>query len=218
MAKRFDLLVFDWDGTLIDSAAHIACALQSAFRDLDLPVPTTEAARHVIGLGLEDAMMYLNPGLDRARYAEVADRYRVHFLAGDHAVELFPAVASGIAALNQQGYLLAVATGKSRRGLDRSLSETGLAHYFHATRCADEGFPKPHPEMLQVIMEMVGVATNRTLMIGDTTHDLQLAQNAGVPAVAVSYGAHLIEDLESMNPVGCVGSFAQLLQWLKQNG
>ena len=218
MAKHFDLLVFDWDGTLMDSAAHIACALQSAFRDLDLPVPTTEAARHVIGLGLEDAMMYLNPGLDRARYAEVADRYRVHFLAGDHAVELFPAVASGIAALNQQGYLLAVATGKSRRGLDRSLSETGLAPYFHATRCADEGFPKPHPEMLQVIMEMVGVATNRTLMIGDTTHDLQLAQNAGVPAVAVSYGAHLIEDLESMSPAGCVGSFEELLQWLKQNG
>ena len=218
MAKRFDLLVFDWDGTLMDSASHIACALQSAFRDLDLPVPATEAARHVIGLGLEDAMMYLNPGLDRGRYAQVADRYRVHFLAGDHAVELFPAVASGIAALNQQGYLLAVATGKSRRGLDRSLSKTGLAPYFHATRCADEGFPKPHPEMLQVIMEMVGVAPNGTLMIGDTTHDLQLAQNAGVSSVAVSYGAHLMEDLESMNPVGCVGSFEQLLQWLKQNG
>ena len=218
MAKRFDLLVFDWDGTLMDSAAHIACALQSAFRDLDLPVPTTEAARHVIGLGLEDAMMYLNPGLDRARYAEVADRYRVHFLTGDHVVELFPAVASGIAALNQQGYLLAVATGKSRRGLDRSLSETGLVPYFHATRCADEGFPKPHPEMLQVIMEMVGVAPDRTLMIGDTTHDLQLAQNAGVSALAVSHGAHLIEDLERMNPAGCVGSFEQLLKWLKQNG
>ena len=218
MAKRFDLLVFDWDGTLIDSASHIACALQSAFRDLDLPVPTTEAARHVIGLGLEDAMMYLNPGLDRARYAEVADRYRVHFLAGDHAVELFPAVASGIAALNQQGYLLAVATGKSRRGLDRSLSKTGLASYFHATRCADEGFPKPHPEMLQVIMETMGVVSNRTLMIGDTTHDLLLAQNAGVSSVAVSYGAHLIEDLENMNPAVCVGSFEQLLQWLKQNG
>ena len=218
MAKRFDLLVFDWDGTLIDSASHIACALQSAFRDLDLPVPATEAARHVIGLGLEDAMMYLNPGLDRGRYAQVADRYRVHFLAGDHAVELFPAVASGIAALNQQGYLLAVATGKSRRGLDRSLSKTGLASYFHATRCADEGFPKPHPEMLQVIMEMVGVESNRTLMIGDTTHDLLLAQNAGVSSVAVSYGAHLIEDLENMNPAVCGGSFEQLLQWLKQNG
>ena len=218
MAKRFDLLVFDWDGTLMDSAAHIASALQSAFRDLGLPVPSTAAARHVIGLGLEDAMMYLNPGLDRARYAEMADRYRVHFLAGDQDVGLFPAVATGIAALNQNGYLMAVATGKSRRGLDRSLSATGLVPYFHASRCADEGFPKPHPEMLQMIMEMLGTVPDRTLMIGDTTHDLQMAQNAGVAAVAVSYGAHLTEDLKSMNPMGCVSSFEQLMQWLKQNG
>src|SRR5258706_10545472 len=122
MAKRFDLLVFDWDGTLMDSAAHIASALQEAFRDLDLPVPSTAAARHVIGLGLKDAMMYLNPDLNRARYAQVADRYRVHFLAGDHKVELFPIVATGIPALHENGYLMAVATGKSRRGLDRSLS------------------------------------------------------------------------------------------------
>jgi len=218
MAKRFDLLVFDWDGTLMDSAAHIASALQSAFRDLGLPVPSTAAARHVIGLGLEDAMIYLNPGLDRARYAEMADRYRAHFLAGDQDVGLFPAVATGIAALNQNGYLMAVATGKSRRGLDRSLSATGLVPYFHASRCADEGFPKPHPEMLQMIMEMLGTVPDRTLMIGDTTHDLQMAQNAGVAAVAVSYGAHLTEDLKSMNPMGCVSSFEQLMQWLKQNG
>jgi phosphoglycolate phosphatase len=218
MAKRFDLLVFDWDGTLMDSAAHIAAALQEAFRDLALPVPSTAAARHVIGLGLEDAMMYLNPGLDRDRYEEVADRYRVHFLAGDQGMDLFPAVAAGIPALNQEGYLMAVATGKSRRGLDRSLSTTGLVAYFHASRCADEGFPKPHPEMLQMIMEMLGTVPDRTLMIGDTTHDLQMAQNAGVDAVAVSYGAHLTSDLESMNPLGCVSSFEQLMQWLKQNG
>jgi phosphoglycolate phosphatase len=218
MAKNYDLLVFDWDGTLMDSAAHIACALQAAFGDLGLPVPSTAAARHVIGLGLEDAMMYLNPGLDRARYAEVADRYRVHFLAGDQNVELFPAVTTGIAALNRGGYLMAVATGKSRRGLDRSLSATGLVPYFHASRCADEGFPKPHPEMLQVIMEMLGTMPERTLMIGDTTHDLQMAHNAGVAAVAVTYGAHSPADLESMNPVGCVGSFEQLMRWLQQNG
>ena len=218
MAKRFDLLVFDWDGTLMDSAAHIAAALQAAFRDLALPVPSTAAARHVIGLGLEDAMTYLNPGLARGRYAEVADRYRVHFLAGDQGMELFPAVAAGIPALNQEGYLMAVATGKSRRGLDRSLLATGLVPCFHASRCADEGFPKPHPEMLHRIMEMLGAVPDRTLMIGDTTHDLQMAQNAGVAAVAVGYGAHLPGDLESMNPLGCVSSFEQLMQWLKQNG
>jgi len=218
MAKRFDLLVFDWDGTLMDSAAHIAAALQAAFRDLDLPVPSNTAARHVIGLGLQDAMMYLNPGLDRNRYEEVADRYRVHFLAGDQNVGLFPAVAAGIPALNLEGYLMAVATGKSRRGLDRSLLATGLAPYFHASRCADEGFPKPHPEMLHAVMEMLGTMPERTLMIGDTTHDLQMAQSAGVAAVAVSYGAHVLDDLEDMKPLGCVGSFGQLLQWLKRNG
>ena len=218
MAKRFDLLVFDWDGTLMDSAAHIAAALQEAFRDLALPVPSNAAARHVIGLGLQDAMMYLHPGLDRNRYREVADRYRVHFLAGDQDVALFPAVAAGIPALNLEGYLMAVATGKSRSGLDRSLQATGLGPYFHASRCADEGFPKPHPEMLQAVMEMLGAAPDRTLMIGDTTHDLQMAQSAGVAAVAVSYGAHVLNDLQGMKPLGCVGSFEQLLQWLKQNG
>ena len=218
MAKRFDLLVFDWDGTLMDSAAHIAAALQAAFRDLALPVPSDAAARHVIGLGLQDAMMYLHPGLDRSRYREVADRYRVHFLAGDQDVELFPAVAAGIPALNLEGYLMAVATGKSRSGLDRSLLATGLAPYFHASRCADEGFPKPHPEMLQVVMEVLGAVPERTLMIGDTTHDLQMAQSAGVAAVAVSYGAHVLDDLQGMKPLGCVGSFEQLIQWLQQNG
>ncbi len=218
MVKRFDLLVFDWDGTLMDSAAHIAAALQEAFRDLGLPVPSNAAARHVIGLGLQDAMMYLHPGLDRNRYREVADRYRVHFLAGDQDVGLFPAVAAGIPALNLEGYLMAVATGKSRSGLDRSLQATGLGPYFHASRCADEGFPKPHPEMLQAVMEMLGTAPDRTLMIGDTTHDLQMAQSAGVAAVAVSYGAHVLNDLQGMKPLGCVGSFEQLIQWLKHNG
>jgi phosphoglycolate phosphatase len=127
-------------------------------------------------------------------------------------------VAAGIPALNLEGYLMAVATGKSRRGLDRSLLATGLAPYFHASRCADEGFPKPHPEMLHAVMEMLGTVPERTLMIGDTTHDLQMAQSAGVAAVAVSYGAHVLNDLEDMKPLGCVSSFEQLLQWLKRNG
>ncbi len=162
--------------------------------------------------------MYLNPGLPRNRYEEVAARYRVHFLAGDQGVELFPHVVTGIPALNEEGYLMAVATGKSRRGLDRSLLATGLLPYFHASRCADEGFPKPHPEMLQVVMEMLGASPERTLMIGDTTHDLQMAQNAGVASVAVSYGAHALGDLEGMKPLGCVGSFEQLMRWLKLNG
>jgi len=194
-------------------AAEAGGAVEAA-----LAVPSTEAARHVIGLGLKDAMMYLNPDLDRRRYEEVADRYRVHFLAGDHDIGLFPAVVDGICALNQEGYLMAVATGKSRLGLDRSLLATGLVPYFHTSRCADEAFSKPHPEMLHTIMDTLGVAPERTLMIGDTTHDLQMARNAGVAAVAVSYGAHLPGDLQGMNPLACVDSFEQLMRWLKQNG
>lgn len=218
MSRNYDLLVFDWDGTLMDSAAHIAAALQQAFRDLGMAVPSNREARHVIGLGLEDAMMYLCPGLDVARYADVADRYRVHYLAGDAAIELFPRVQEGIAALREDGYLLAVATGKSRRGLDRTLEATGLTPYFHATRCADEGFPKPHPEMLEVLMESLGATPDRTLMIGDTTHDLQMAQNARVGAIALTHGAHPGDDLRAMGPLHCADDFGELLGWLKKHG
>lgn len=217
MPGRFELLVFDWDGTLVDSAGHIVASLQAAFRDLYLPVPDPQAARHVIGLGLQDALAYLNPGLESSRYGEVADRYSAHFLAGHEDIELFPMVEEGIPALNRDGYLLAVATGKSRRGLDRALHSTALAAHFHASRCADEGFPKPHPDMLETLMHLLGVTRERTLMIGDTTHDLQMAANAGVPAVGLSYGAHPREELERLAPLACVGSFAELMQWLKRD-
>ena len=216
MPARFELLVFDWDGTLVDSAGHIVASLQAAFRDLDLPVPGPEAARYVIGLGLQDALAYLNPGLESGRYHEVADRYSAHFTSGHEDIELFPMVEEGIPALNRDGYLMAVATGKSRRGLDRALQNTALGAHFHASRCADEGFPKPHPDMLETLMRILGVTRERTLMIGDTTHDLQMAANAGVPAVGLSYGAHAREELERLAPLACVGSFAELMQWLKQ--
>jgi len=218
MPGRFELLVFDWDGTRVDSAGHIVTSLQAAFRDLDLPEPSTYAARHVIGLGLQDALAYLNPGLEASRYREVADRYSTHFLAGHEDIELFPTVGEGIPALTRDGYLLAVATGKSRRGLDRALHSTGLGAHFHATRCADEGFPKPHPDMLETLMRLLGVTRERTLMIGDTTHDLQMAANARVSAVALTHGAHPPEELERLAPLACVGSFTELMQWLKQNG
>ena len=215
---RFDLLVFDWDGTIVDSTGHIAASLQASFADLGLPIPADAAARHVIGLGLQDALTYLNPDLPEARYGEVTDRYRYHFLSGDAGIGCFPDVAESIAALNRSGYLLAVATGKSRRGLDRSMQALALAGHFHASRCADEGFPKPHPDMLVTLMDMLGVRPERTLMIGDTTHDLQMAANAGVGAVAVTYGAHQIADLQSLQPLACVASFGEFMQWLRQNG
>ncbi len=217
-ARRFDLLVFDWDGTLVDSAAHIVACLQAAFRELGLGVPTTQASRHVIGLGLLDAMRYLNPDLDQGRYQEVSAAYSRHFLAGHEAIKLFPDVSLGIESLKAEGYLLAVATGKSRRGLDRDLRSTALDAHFHATRCADEGFPKPNPDMLHYLIDSLGTAADRTLMIGDTTHDLQMAANAGTPSLAVAYGAHPRSELEACAPLACLDSFARLLQWLKKAG
>lgn len=216
--KRFDLLVFDWDGTLVDSAAHIAASIQAACADLDLPVPVTAAARHVIGLGLRDAIMYLVPQLEMHRYQELADRYRYHFLAGDETLEPFPMVEEGIAELEQAGFMLAVATGKSRIGLDRALGKFPFGKRFVASRCGDEGFPKPHPDMLIHLMDITGVGASRTLMIGDTSHDLQLAANAGTSALAVSYGAHPPETLEQQPSLGCAGSFAEVLRWLDANG
>lgn len=210
--------MFDWDGTLSDSAGHIVTALQAAFRDLGLPVPDDHSARYVIGLGLQDALSCLNRGLPVDRYHEVTERYRHHFLAGDSAIRLFPAVPEGIADLESSGYRLAIATGKSRRGLNRALAATQLGRYFHASRCADEGLPKPHPDMLENLIEKLGASPERTLMIGDTTHDLHMARNAGVAAVAVSYGAHPLPELERLEPLACVGSFGSLMQWLKQNG
>ncbi|HUU71491.1 MAG TPA: HAD-IA family hydrolase [Burkholderiales bacterium] len=215
--KRFDLLVFDWDGTIVDSAGHITASIQAACADLALPVPSGAAARHVIGLGMRDAMAYLLPQLEEERHREVADRYRYHFLAGDEAIETFPMVDEGIPLLEGQGFMLAVATGKSRVGLDRALGKLPFGSRFIATRCGDEGFPKPHPDMLIHLMEVTGVEPSRALMIGDTSHDLELAANAGVNSLAVSYGAHPLEILLQHQSLGCVGSFAELLEWLEEN-
>jgi phosphoglycolate phosphatase len=215
--SRFDLVVFDWDGTLMDSAAAITLSLQSACRDLDLPVPDEERARYVIGLGLDDAMSHILPGLDASHYPRVRERYRVHFLARDAGTALFPGAAETVAALHDAGFLLAVATGKSRRGLDRALGSTGLQPYFHATRCADEASSKPHPAMLLELMHELGVASDRTLMIGDTTHDMGMARAAGVARLAATYGAHGKETLLEYEPLACVGNFDELRLWLAQN-
>jgi phosphoglycolate phosphatase len=215
--RNFDLLTFDWDGTLMDSAAIIALSLRSACGDLDLPVPSEEQARYVIGLGLNDAMAHILPGVDAAHYPQVVERYRVHFLKHDAGTTLFPGVAATIAALRESGFLLAVATGKSRRGLERALTATGLKSYFHATRCADEGHGKPHPGMLHGLMDELGVAGTRTLMIGDTTHDMEMARAAGAQRLAVCYGAHARDALLGYEPVACLDDFEGVRQWLAQN-
>jgi len=217
MPRNFELLVFDWDGTLMDSAATISASLQSACRDLDLPVPSEEQARYVIGLGLNDAMSHILPGLTPSDYPRVVERYRIHFLRQDSATSLFPGVAEAVATLREEGFLLAVATGKSRRGLERALAATGLKSCFHATRCADEGYSKPHPGMLQGLMEELGAANERTLMIGDTTHDMEMARAAGVRRLGVAYGAHPREALLGYDPLACVDDFNGLRHWLAQN-
>jgi len=198
----------------MDSAQVIAAALRSACADLGLPVPEEEQARFVIGLGLNDAMAHILPGLDPVRFQDVVARYRVHFLERDPGTVLFPGASETVAELREAGFLLAVATGKSRRGLDRALASTGLGRYFHATRCADEGHSKPHPGMLQELMEELDVSTERTLMIGDTTHDMEMARAAGVARLGAAYGAHAKTQLLAYDPVACVDDITGLRQWL----
>jgi phosphoglycolate phosphatase len=217
LPRRFELLVFDWDGTLMDSAAAIVASLQGACSDLGLPVPTEEGARYVIGLGMRDAMAHLLPDVAPSLYPGVVERYRVHFLRHDRGTELFAGATELIATLHGSGFLLGVATGKSRRGLERSLTATGLKPYFHATRCADEGFSKPHPGMLQALMDGLGVTPDRTLMIGDTTHDMEMARSAGAFRLGIAHGAHDKTALLGYGPLACVEDLDTLKEWLLGN-
>ena len=216
--RRYDLIVFDWDGTLADSTSIIARSIREALRDMGEAVPDELAARYVIGLGLADALRTVAPALPPERHPELVAHYRKRYLAAEQDIPMFEGAAELLAELDRAGYLLGVATGKSRMGLDRVLSRNGLATRFHATRCADEGRPKPHPDMLLHVMDRLGVTPEATLMIGDTTHDLLLAKNAGVAAVAVTYGAHEREPLERLAPVATVHSMAELAVWLRENG
>lgn len=217
MAKRFELLVFDWDGTLMDSAAAIVTAIQAAARDLGVTPPSDTQARHVIGLGLQDALAGAMPELAPHRYGEMSERYRYHYLAQDRHLSLFMGVAALLHELRDKGYWLAVATGKSRVGLDRALAVSGVAPLFHGSRCADECHSKPHPQMLEELMDEFGVEPESTLMVGDTIHDLQMAQNARVPALAVSYGAHARSLLEAESPLHCADTVAELAAWMRAN-
>ena len=217
MARKFDLLVFDWDGTLFDSTASIIRAIQAACRDLGLDEPSESQAGHVIGLGLSEALRYIAPDLAEERLPLLIDRYRHHYLSSDQDIRLFAGAADMIEDLYASGYSLAVATGKSRKGLNRALASSGLRRFFSSSRCADECFSKPHPQMLVELMAEFGVEETKMLMIGDTTHDLQMAINAKVPGLAVSYGAHTSDSLQSLSPLGCLESVEELRQWLDSN-
>ena len=215
MAKKlFDFIVFDWDGTLMDSTAAITLSIQAAARDLGLPVPSDEDASYVIGLGLAEALQKALPDLDPAHYGRMAERYRYHYLAKSEKLILFKGVPEMLQDLAGQGYFLAVATGKSRVGLNRVLNQANMLSVFDATRCADESFSKPHPAMLHELTRELGQDMRRTVMIGDTTHDLQMASNAGAGAVAVQYGAHPFHQLQALNPLYMATSVPDLHQWL----
>jgi phosphoglycolate phosphatase len=215
---RYQLVVFDWDGTLMDSTAGIAESIRSAARDLGLPVPAREVASHVIGLGLRDSLRGAVPALPEQRYAEFVDAYRRHFAVEQQRMELFPGVRELLEELLASGRLLAVATGKSRRGLDQALAATDLQRYFAASRCADETTPKPDPAMLLELLDELDAAPGGALMVGDTSHDLEMARGAGVDAVAVSYGAHAGDALRVLAPRACVASVAELRAWLTAHG
>jgi phosphoglycolate phosphatase len=216
--ERFDVVVFDWDGTVIDSTATIARSIMAAAADIGLPVPDFEQASHVIGLGLRDALARAVPGLTADRINEYSARYRFHYFAAEDTLALFAGAREFIDALRGSGVRLAIATGKNSPGLQRALAATGLTASFEATRCADQTHPKPHPAMLLELSEEMAVPTDRMLMIGDTTHDLQMAQSAQVAAIGVTYGAHPREQLAALRPLALVDSMAQLHALLLPGG
>jgi phosphoglycolate phosphatase len=215
--QDIDLIVFDWDGTLMDSTGLIALCIQLASRELGLPAPTDADAMHIIGLGVDESSRILFPDLDEAKRIELAFRCRRHFVARDHEAPLFPGVRKMLADLRDRNFQLAVATGKPRLGLERAFAKTGLKPMFDFSRCGDVGFPKQHPDMLLKLLACAELDKERVLMIGDTTHDLELAANAGVRAVAVSYGAHPESELLRHEPVKCFPSVDALHAWLTQN-
>jgi phosphoglycolate phosphatase len=212
--RRFDLIAFDWDGTLFDSTMLIVRCIQNACRDLGVAVPDDAAAAYVIGLGLHDALKHAVPGLPPERYPELGDRYRHHYWANQDTLVLFPGTLEMLQALKARGHRLGVATGKNRRGLDAALAHSQLQTMFDATRTADETAGKPDPLMLHQLMAQLGTTPERTLMIGDTTHDLLLARNAGTPRVAVSFGAHPHESFGPYEPLFVAHSTAELGAWL----
>ncbi len=211
--RQFDLIAFDWDGTLFDSTAIITRCIQAAVVDVGGVRPTDQAASYVIGMGLIQALAHAAPDVPAERHADLGERYRHHYFLHQHDISLFDGVLPLLADLKQRGFHLAVATGKSRRGLDEALQAVELQGLFDGSRTADETAGKPHPLMLRQLMREFDVSPQRTLMVGDTTHDLQMARNAGCPSVGVSYGAHEPGAFEALNPLTVVHSVAELHRW-----
>ena len=216
-ARCFDLIAFDWDGTLFDSTALIARCIQNAVLDVGGTMPSDQAASYVIGLGWTEALAHVAPDVPRERYPELGARYMHHYALRQHDISLFGGVLEMLQALKTRQHLLTVATGKSRPGLNEALQAASLKGIFDGSRTADETQGKPHPLMLHELMAEFDVRPERVLMIGDTTHDLQMALNAGCASVGVSYGAHEPEAFHVLQPRHVAHSVRELHDWLLQN-
>jgi phosphoglycolate phosphatase len=213
--RPFELLVFDWDGTLMDSIASIVACTQAVLRDLSLGEVEPETIRGTVGLGLRETIDVLHPGCDDALFGRIIESYREHWLGTFRDLPLlFEGVGEALSRLAGEGYLLAVATGKSRRGLDYALETCGLGGLFHATRTADEAFSKPHPQMLLDVLGELGVRPGDAVMIGDTTYDLEMARSARTAGLGVLSGSHGREDLERFSPLACLDNVVELPDWL----
>jgi len=212
--SQYQLIVFDWDGTLMDSTGHIVKCMQEAIAQLDFPPLNDAAISHIIGLGLNEAAQALYPNISVAAVEQLANTYRQVWLSGPINTPLFDHASTLIQNLNEQDYFLGVATGKSRSGLNKVLSSTQLEPFFHATRCADECYSKPNPQMIEELMDYLGVTPKETLMIGDTEYDLQMAHNAGADSLGISHGAHGVDTLQACKPLAIVDDLFQVEQWL----
>jgi len=214
MPKRFDLIVFDWDGTLANSTQMIVDCMREASKDSGLPLPSEQEAVSIIGLGMREAVNVLFGNISPEQYALLTDRYRYYYYAKDEETVLFEGVYESIIELKRLGFDLAIATGKGRNGLNKSLDLSGLKPYIDATRTVDECFSKPHPQMLHDIMDELVINPERVLMIGDTSFDLQMAKNANISSLAVTYGAHPIDKLLEHQPLAHFERFLDVNQWL----
>ena len=217
-ARRFELIAFDWDGTLYDSTAIIVRCIQEAVRDVGGTVPSDKEASYVIGMALMQALAHAAPDVPPEKYTELGNRYRFHYVQHQNDLSLFEGVLPLLSDLRERGHFLAVATGKSRRGLDDALHSVQLKGVFDGSRTADQTAGKPHPLMLQELMAEFDVAPERLLMIGDTTHDLQMAVNAGCASVGVSYGAHEPDAFHALEPLHIAHTVRDLHDWLLQEG
>jgi phosphoglycolate phosphatase len=217
MQKQFDLIVWDWDGTVADSTGMITLAILKAAEQVGLPALSKEKARSIIGLGFRESIQTLYGDIPEQQANDLATQYKANYFANEGDILLFEGAAETIKTLSKRGYKQAVATGKSRRGLNMALEHCDLGRYFHSTRTVDECFSKPHPQMLDELMDNLVVMPERTLMIGDTSYDLQMAQNAGVNSIGVTYGAQVPSQWEDANPIEIFDDFASLSTWLLAN-